>query len=172
MLEPSSSVRFRLELPEGLPADTLRVESERREDEAAVVLWKPQRKGRADREQLSFAFEDLVLGTYHFSIQQGRSVLHRFELEIASGAHDLGTIDLRELVQPLRFRFVPASGVREGWTLQLHSGAEAEAAFEVRPKPLGTLDLWIPKRCDRWVLLAEGQQHEGRCDQPMPIDLR
>ncbi|MBL8897070.1 MAG: carboxypeptidase regulatory-like domain-containing protein [Planctomycetes bacterium] len=172
LLEPNGVLRFALGLPAGLEARSLMVTAERREGEGSAALWKTQRNTRVHGADPTFALEDLAPARYRFSIQKGRSVLHRFELDVASGEHDLGTIDLRELVQPLRFQLVPALGLRERLTLQLFCGAEAEATFPVWPEALGVLDLWIPKRCDRWVLLAEGQKHEGRCDQPMPIDLR
>jgi hypothetical protein len=172
VLEPNASLRFALELPTGLEARSLVVEYERRRGQGSEATWETRGRTRLHGAESTFAFEDLAPALYRFSIQRGRSVLHRFELDVTSGARDLGAIDLRELVRPLRFQLVPALGLRERMTLQLFAGAEAEATLSVWPEALGIVDLWIPMRCDRWVLLAEGQKHEGRCDQPLPIDLR
>jgi hypothetical protein len=172
-LHALASLEARISAPPELLRHPVVLFAERADKEAEKLNLMTEVQAESFDEQGFVRIEGLPATALRIAFKVENLRVHELSFETRPGKNELPLIDLGALVKPLRFEL--AERVSEDALVRVRGFGASGMIFEelcIIRAHLGTLQLWVPRACERWSASYLGKQAEGSAADAQPIVLR
>ncbi len=145
---------------------------ERADKEAAALNPMTDVRAESFDTEGMVRIEDLPATALRIAFKVENVRVHELLFEAQPGKNELPHLDLGALLKPLRFEL--AERVKEDALIRVRGFGASGPLFEelcILRAHLGTLQLWVPRACERWSVRYLGKQAEGSASAAQPIVL-
>ncbi|MBL8897069.1 MAG: hypothetical protein JNM84_05555 [Planctomycetes bacterium] len=172
-LHAEASLEARIDAPPELLRHPVVLFVERADKEAEQLNLLTEAKAESFDEQGFVRIEGLPATALRIAFKVENVRVHEFPFEARPGKNELPHLDLGALLKPLRYEL--AERVSEDALVRVRGIGASGVIFEelcmIRAH-LGTLQLWVPRACERWNASYLGKKAEGSTADAQPIVLR